>query len=79
MLPQCAPGACAGLQALPACPLLTISCSATTVSSSAISASAANSVSFICSGPELVAGTRWAGAIGAARPRFTPTLSEKNH
>eukprot|EP00964_Phaeocystis_antarctica_P040722 scaffold23295_cov80-Phaeocystis_antarctica.AAC.1 len=53
--------------------------SATTVSSSAISASAASSVSFTRSGPELVAGARWAGAIGAARPRFTPMLSGKNH
>ena len=62
-----------------ACPGLTMSCSAATVSSSAISASATISVSCTRSGPELVAGAKRAGAIGAARPRFAPMLSGKNH
>eukprot|EP00964_Phaeocystis_antarctica_P073026 scaffold44779_cov60-Phaeocystis_antarctica.AAC.2 len=56
-----------------------MSCSAATVSSSAISASATSSVSCTRSGPELVAGAKRAGAIGAARPRFAPVLSGKNH
>ena len=56
-----------------------MSWSAATVSSSTISASAASSAISTCSGPELVAGAKRAGAIGAARPRFAPMLSGKEH
>eukprot|EP00964_Phaeocystis_antarctica_P005489 scaffold3002_cov52-Phaeocystis_antarctica.AAC.2 len=53
--------------------------SAATVSSSAISASAASSSSSTLSGPELVAGAKRAGAASAARARFAPMPSAKNH
>eukprot|EP00964_Phaeocystis_antarctica_P028737 scaffold16214_cov73-Phaeocystis_antarctica.AAC.13 len=52
--------------------------SAATVSSSAISANAASSSGSILSGPELVAGAKWAGATSAARARFAPMPSAKN-
>ena len=49
-------------------------------SSSVISVNSASSVSSIRSGPELVAGAKRAGAIGDARPCFTPAmLSGKKH
>eukprot|EP00964_Phaeocystis_antarctica_P097570 scaffold63665_cov67-Phaeocystis_antarctica.AAC.9 len=52
---------------------------AATVSSSAISASAASSFISILSGPGLATGAKRTGAIGVARARFTPILSGKNH
>ena len=56
----------------------TMSYSAATVSSCSISARATMSVSGTCSGPELLAGAKSAGSIGAARSRFVPLLSWKN-
>eukprot|EP00964_Phaeocystis_antarctica_P001980 scaffold1032_cov54-Phaeocystis_antarctica.AAC.2 len=76
MLPQCAPGACAGLQALPACPGPTMSGSTTTVSSSAISASAASSVSFTRSGPELASSHACGGVVSLAALEGGPGGSE---